>query len=402
MNFSSNKKSGDSKSPKNKGTKSLLLASRRISNLTNSYIGSESARKEVVKAVLAKRPRSYGEINAPMKKYSYLFSYFAHFCSIVLALPFIAHFLGLFLSLIGYTTPPATLCYIIASALLFVFEVGQSKTLNQTFDNYYNDGEYPIEAAIVAALFSLFSITSSGYSAYYFLKDQTEFIYVGVGLSLLMESLIIYTNFFRHRYEYNTRLEAEMLNDFNHNTNSNALFETFQKTASNALPISYNQAVSTPAKIEIEEGAKSEGFNLVTPTKKELKKYGVFRQKNSPVRAEKTEEISTKKDLGSNTTKMPAKRVLTQSQTDDGKKWTESQIQNNIKSYEGKLRKFGKSFSIIANLTFFKEYKKRFKLENQVGTMPKVEAGDRKKWYEENYPEQAAKLKKADSKKRRK
>lgn len=413
-------------------TKAMLLATRRIANLTDAYVYSEAARQDVVKAVLAKRPRSYGEINSPMNKYSYLFSYFAHFCSILLALPFIAHFLGVFVGLVGYPTPPAQLMYFVAAFLLFTFEVGQSKTLNQTFDNYYNDGNYPIEAATVAALFSLFSVVSSGFSAYYFLQDRPDFIWVGVGLSLLMETLIIYCNFFRHRYQYKTRLEAEMLNDFSHNTNSNALFETFKKQPEQAptIPINYNQnrqliqpekrkkrkkrkqkkVREQNAKVEIQKGAKKEAVEILTPSEFEVKKYGenkskgfsLFKQQTNSIVPTETAPISQNKMVSTKPPKTLKTPVLTTLKGDNRERWTLSQIENNIKSYEGKIVKYGKSFARVANLAFFKQYKKRFKAENKAGSMPKIEATDRKHWYLENYPEQAAKLKAADKKKKSK
>lgn len=379
-------------------TKAKLLASRRIAILTNAYVYSESARQDVAKAIFAKRPRSYGEINSPMNKYSYLFSYFAHFCSILLALPFIAYSLGFFVKLIGYPTPPIVLMYSIAAVILFIFEVGQSKTLNQTFDNFYNDGNYPIEAAIVAAGFSIFSIVSSTYSGYHFLQDHSEFIVLVVSWSLLMETLIIYCNFFRHRYQYHSRLEAEMLNDFSHNTNSNALFEPFKKTSAKSQPINYNQVSNQAPKVEIDSGAKNGGTQILKPSKMELEKYGIFKQQTNPLQATKTAKVSTKKEKLTNK-QTPS---LTVSTPKNEEKWMLYQVRNFESSYKRKIADEGKTFSKVANKTFFSHYLKNWKTVSTDGEAPKVSAVDRKKWYEENYPEVAVKLKAMDKKKRKK
>ena len=165
---------------------------------------------------------------------------------------------------------------------------------------------------------------------------------------------------------------------------------------------SYNSISKSTAKIEIDERAKQPQTNILSPSKFEIQKYSGFKQENKVLRATEMGQISTKKDLISNASEKPQNAVLTTFKADSSEKWTLKEIDNNIKSYEGKIKKYGKNFARCANLAFFKQYRKRFKLDNQAGTMPKVEAGERKKWYENNYPEIVQKLKKADSEKRKK
>ncbi len=211
-------------------TKTILKASEHIEHLTEGYVLSSEAKKNIAKAYIAKRPKGYGEIYSPIYNLSYYATTLLHIFSLVIALPFVTILVGFFAQQIGLPIGEQT-AYIIAAGFLASLEIAQHSTLNVMWNIYFQDGKFAAGITVVAIIFSAFSVASSGYSAYHFLQGS-QFVIWGLAISIGNEALINWLSHWRHKYEWTTRQESQMVNDLYRGKKDDHLFTKVSKNDS--------------------------------------------------------------------------------------------------------------------------------------------------------------------------
>jgi len=428
----------------------MIMASRNVASFVDDYVTSVKAKQNIRKAIARKNPsKSYGEIYSNLYDFSYYVSFLCHCISFMLALSFGQIFVQEFgQTVLGFTIAVA-LSYIIAAVTLGAMEWGQSVSLDVLFNVKFLTGRLPIGILILCLGLSAISILSSTYSMSHLFADRPLYARIGVGISLINELGILSLAYWRHAYEFKAEAEATLLNDLQKGFDYNSLFHQQQyrlQKPQNNLPVNYNQAIKQPAKIEIEEGASK----ILKPSKEDMRKLGIFKQKNSqanPMKSEKkptknpgqkSEEKPTKKvELTKNgflpqkpnekvdqkPTEKPTEKVVkipseiykksetvkkeqtpspTVSKAPKEEFWSKSEVDRFKSSYSRKVSDEGKTFTKVANLTFFTHYLKAWKEVSTDGKAPQVSVQKRREWFEKTYPEKAAKLKAADAKKRKK
>ncbi len=203
--------------------KSLYVrASKHASNIINHYVQDRDIQDLALECYMDKRPKTYAETYKGIYDLSRNTKWIFHFISGLIAWAFMQFLLSYFITAMGVPPPPPLLIWVNAAFVLALAEYGQHKTLNTLWKVYFQDGRKFVPSLVfLVALFSLFSIVSSGYSAYYFL-DDSQFAKIGVALSLFVETMIVVNSYNIHNYRYKTALTVEMINDYtNAHPNSN-------------------------------------------------------------------------------------------------------------------------------------------------------------------------------------
>jgi len=191
-----------------------VKASDFANKISKYYIEDEKIQAIAVDCYMDKRPKTYPEVYMGIYELSKNSKIFFHIFSWIIALPFLNFLVVLMCEKMGVGTPAPFFGWAVGAIILAFAEYGQSKTLDTLFKVFFQDGETLVPGLLVlAGLFSLFSIASSGYSAYVFL-GATDFMIWGVGLSLFVEIMIITNSYNIHNFRYKTAKTLNMLNDF--------------------------------------------------------------------------------------------------------------------------------------------------------------------------------------------
>jgi len=218
--------------------KSLYVrASKHASKLINSYVQDRDIQDIALDCYMDKRPKTYAETYKGIYDLSCNTKWVWHFISGVIALAFMQFLFRSFIEQMGLSSPPPFLYWTAAAIILAIGEYCQDKTLNTVWKVYFQEGRKLVPGLVfLAALFSLFSVASSGYSAHYFLEGH-QFAKFGILLSLFIETMIVVNSYNIHNYRYKTAMSVEMINDYSSSVvqGQNPLVPEFQKPIQNNL-----------------------------------------------------------------------------------------------------------------------------------------------------------------------
>lgn len=163
-------------------------ASHRLLGLVGSYVDDERVQNDVVEAYQAKKPKPYAHVFNGLFRFSKITLFAFHTLSFLIATPLIfslafqfllrrdpAEIKTLFDSIVqepsNILQPVFLIPAVVTCGILWLLEYGQHVTLNSLFDIYFQWQKVVIGLAILAALFSIASVSTSGLGA-------KEFVYV--------------------------------------------------------------------------------------------------------------------------------------------------------------------------------------------------------------------------------
>lgn len=427
-----------------------LSGRANVGQLFNHYHADKDTEDLISDCYFDKRPKPYPMVYRRIYDLSRNSKLGFHVVSWCIAISFVQSLVPLLFNAASLSMFHPLQSWILGGAALAYFEYSQHQTLETLWTVYFQYKKFVPGIVLLTALFSIISIVTSVYAAFSLLENSTYQIGF-VAFALFVETMIITNSYNIHNYRKKTANAVKMENDFNSGLDPgmyfhNQLGQAAQQTTAlpstrtatptsiqaqtTALPRNYNQTAPTATKIDIESGAQNQYQQIVKPTQEEINLYakspeehfikkldGTQHQKTNDLKpikpnlknaqetgqksAKKTAQVSTKNDSGKDAPQKAQTPSLTVSKAPQELTWMEYQVRNFESSYKRKILDEGPSFAKVANKTFFTHYLKQWKQVATDGKAPQISPSDRKKWYEEQFPQKAAKLKKADAAKRK-
>lgn len=206
--------------------KERLTISKHFNAIVNSYVKDESQRSTVMQAWMAKKPKSYAQINFPLYRFN----------TIALTVLHLLSFLGA-ISIVGYlqTLGIGNSFYVfalIAVLFLAIAEFGQHAVLNTAFDIKHATNTIPQLLIALVCFFSILSIVTSTIGAKHFAltygKAGHFLAIAALFVSIAVEILIWSATWQIHQYQKTVYNESVLINDLYQDNRQNPFF--------NALP----------------------------------------------------------------------------------------------------------------------------------------------------------------------
>lgn len=331
----------------NKGTppplrKEKLRIADHFNSLVKSYVGDEAQRKTIMQAFLAKKPKSYAQINYKLYRFNTITLSVLHFIS----------FLGA-VSVVGYlqTLPIGATAHalsLMAVLFLLICEFGQHSMLNVAFENWHATNTVPIRIAIMCAFFSIVSIASSCFGTYHFAQtynlQSNTIVMAMLALSGIVEVLILYTTLELHTYQKTVYQESILVNDMHHQNKHSIFFDSMPNVQRLGTYIINDDDDSFPEQAP-----------------KQAQRPMIINNGNTEVKAVTTSKSSIV----------------------DG--WNKTDVNNTISSYKNKIRQRklrGKNPTKdqLTNLHFFEQVKQSHDFRK--GNFPKVDPNKRANYFD--------------------
>jgi len=366
---------------KNKGNprptlrKEKLRIADHFNSLVKSYVGDEAQRKTIMSAFLAKKPKSYAQINYPLYRFNSITLSVLHLISFICAVSIVGYIQSLD---IGAT---AHVLSLVAVLFLVICEFGQHALLNVAFENWHATNNVPNRIGMMCVFFSAVSILSSAYGTYHFATTYdlpTNTIITGMlVVSAVNEILILYTTLEIHKYQKTVFQESVLVNDM-HFQNSHSLFFDGMPNVQRMATVLLDDKEAPTLPI----GETGTAEIIVQPQQPYRRtRQGVTADSNSTKKVRKTSRNSkdvtsvTKEPVTPVTT--PQKPVITKKVARSRKDFSYSDVNRNISIYSKRIEthKDGGTKQQHDNLRFFEWIKNSHDFSR--GNYPYVEPMER-------------------------
>jgi len=390
----------------------ILSAKENIAQVFEQYHLDKETENLISECYFEKRPKTYPQIYRRIYDLSRNSKFAFHVVSWCIAISFIQSLVPIIFNAATIPLPYPWLSWLIGGVILGFFEYGQHQTLETLWTVYFQTKKVVGGIAFLTLLFSIISVLSSTYAAF-ILLSESSYQYGLVAFALFVEFMILTNSYNIHNYRQKTANTVKMINDFGNSIDSGMYFHNQFQNAN--LPVHYNQATPTPAKIEIHQEANKVGKSskskknrygnktkvsqqgatdvapIVAPSEivdtqsatiTPQKPINVVRTMISP--KSKPSIIKTKKVL-----KKPSKSPV----------WTLADVKRNIRAYRSKLEQYGESFARCAQLSYFQNLRDNWDILNSGGVVLQISSKARYTWFENNFTEKANQLKEHNKRK---